>query len=125
MRVQITGSRDFTDGSLIKDILLDFVTDCFLNQEPLTIVHGGARGADRLASEAVRDVSWVNVEVHPANWAKYGKLAGSLRNVEMLDAGDPDLVLAFYKRGAKNIGTRNMVRECKLRGLTVEEYWEE
>jgi hypothetical protein len=70
-------------------------------------------------------VSWVNVEVHPANWAKYGKLAGSLRNVEMLDAGDPDLVLAFYKRGAKNIGTGNMVRECKLRGLTVREYWEE
>lgn len=125
MRIQITGSRDFTDGELIKDILLGFVSECFRDREPITIVHGGARGADRLAGEAVFDLSWVNVEVHPANWGKYGNLAGPIRNVEMLDAGRPDIVLAFYKRGAANVGTQNLVNEALLRGLRVETYMED
>jgi hypothetical protein len=89
-----------------------------------TVVHGDARGADRIAHMVALSRN-LKIERHPADWARYGNLAGPIRNVEMLDAGRPDVVLAFYKRGAKNIGTGNMVRECKLRGLTVREYWEE
>lgn len=54
----------------------------------------------------------------PADWDKYGKRAGYLRNVQMLDEGKPDLVVAFP--GGK--GTAMMVKLAKERGVRVIEY---
>jgi 2-phospho-L-lactate guanylyltransferase (CobY/MobA/RfbA family) len=62
--------------------------------DSITIIQGDARGADSLAkSWAIRNkVSMLNF---PADWARYGKSAGYLRNVQMLEEGKPDLVIAF------------------------------
>jgi hypothetical protein len=51
------------------------------------IVHGGAPGADSLAGDISGRVLGHDVEVHPAQWSKYGKAAGPIRNQEMLDSG--------------------------------------
>jgi len=123
MRVQITGSRDFTDKDLIHEAIVEQMIEPFREGESVTVVHGGARGADTLAGEAVRDYSWVDVEIHPADWEKYGKRAGYLRNAEMADL-DPDVCLAFFKTRAGNRGTQMMVDLCLKRGIPVVEYWE-
>ncbi len=57
-----------------------------------TILHGGARGADQLASRIAARLGYA-VEVYEADWST-GRRAGPDRNLRMLDA-KPDLVLAF------------------------------
>jgi hypothetical protein len=123
VRIQITGSRDFTNDLTIARAL-GYVLG--FTQEPFSkfiVVHGGARGADRLAGEVARSLN-MTVEVHRADWKKYGSKAGPMRNRVMLGL-KPDVCLAFFKEGAKNIGTSDMVRICKERGIPVHEYWEE
>jgi hypothetical protein len=47
------------------------------------------------------------IESYPADWKKYKRAAGYIRNKQMLDA-KPDLVIAFPGRN----GTRNMVDQA-------------
>lgn len=82
----------------------------------MDIIHGGARGADRGADEW-GVANWVPVHEFKADWDKYGKLAGPIRNKEMLEIGKPDLVIAFP--GGK--GTSNMVQQAKEAGVEVIE----
>lgn len=124
MRIQITGSRDFTDLSIVHDAIVEQMIEPFKNGEQVTVVHGGAKGADKLSGSAVFDYSWVDVEVHPANWDRYGKSAGYRRNAEMI-ALNPDVVLAFKKRGSGNKGTQHTIDLATKAGIPVIEYWED
>jgi hypothetical protein len=58
-------------------------------------------------------------EVHeyPADWKSYGRSAGARRSLAMLDE-EPDLVLAFHRRGSR--GTAITVHEARRRGIPVE-----
>lgn len=92
MRVIVCGGRDYQNRNRVYttlDVILKNV-----GKDALTIIQGGAQGADRLA------VDWAllnNVEViqYPADWQKYGKRAGYIRNKQMLDEGKADYVIAF------------------------------
>lgn len=68
------------------------------------VIHGCARGADTLAGWWAR-ARRLPVHAFPADWERYGKAAGMIRNRAMLKAGRPDVVVAFA--GGK--GTTNMV----------------
>lgn len=86
----------------------------------LTVVHGAARGADRMAGEWARSRREEGViELpFPADWRRYGRAAGVLRNQRMLDEGKPDLVLAFHDDIDHSRGTKDMVR--RARGAQIE-----
>lgn len=99
-RILVTGSRTWTDLPRIMDTLWDGLK--YVNGWPVTLVHGGAEGADALAHEV-----WVYnqfpVEVHPVttkDWAEHGKRAAYLRNKAMVDAG-ADLCVAFIKDNSR------------------------
>lgn len=81
----------------------------------ITVVSGGARGADAAAEECAREYGF-DLEVHPADWTRYGKRAGFIRNVEMLDSG-VDCVLAFWDGESR--GTAHTVAQAKRRGIKV------
>lgn len=51
----------------------------------------------------------------PANWKKFGKAAGPLRNVKMIEEGKPDVVIAF----PGGHGTANMVALAEASGIPV------
>ncbi len=102
----VTGGRDFRDGAALRRAILD--------ARPSLIIHGGARGADRLASE-IADVLGIPQVVYPANWTGEGRAAGAIRNQRMLDHGKPDLVLAAP--GGR--GTADMVRRATAEGIPV------
>jgi hypothetical protein len=58
------------------------------------IIHGDARGADRVAGKWA-ERNRCPVQVYPANWLDEGRAAGPLRNSRMLAESRPDLVVAF------------------------------
>lgn len=74
----VAGSRTITDYNYIKETL-----DYFLqNKTEITIVSGGARGVDSLAERYAKERNY-GLKIFPANWDKYGKQAGYIRNDEM------------------------------------------
>jgi hypothetical protein len=109
MRVLVCGSRDWGDGLAIYRRLCDLPGGS-------VVVHGGARGADATAGKAA-DILGYDVEVFPADWDRYGKRAGFLRNVAMLETG-PGLVLAFQSNNSR--GTQHTINEARKRGIPVE-----
>jgi hypothetical protein len=104
IRVLVTGGRDYENREAVFKALQAIHEKVRID----TIIHGKARGADALADEWASSAG-VTVEAYPAEWNKYGKAAGPIRNREMLLESTPDLVVAFP--GGK--GTKNMVDLCK------------
>jgi hypothetical protein len=81
---------------------------------PTVVIHGDARGADRLAGE-IANAAGIPVESYPADWVKHGRAAGPIRNQLMLDVAKPDVVLAMPGGN----GTADMVRRAKAAGVAV------
>jgi hypothetical protein len=117
MRVLVCGGRYFEDGDFLHNTL------CELDQArgPITcIIHGAARGADRMAmgwAQMMDTVPGRSVKHAPfaAEWSRYGTAAGPIRNKRMVDEGKPDLVVAF----AGGRGTRCMVDIARQAGVEV------
>lgn len=107
--VIVAGSRSFSDRSLMYKKL-----DYYLqNQDKVLIVHGGAKGADKCAAMYAKDRN-IKTKVFLPNWDKYGKKAGILRNIEMLEYASQ-----FQNRGCvvfwdgKSKGTKNDIELSK------------
>ena len=112
-RILVCGGRDFDDRELMGSVLNPLIRG--YDGPDKTLVHGVAKGADSLAAEMW--TTWgCPTEAHPADWKRYGKGAGPIRNQEMLDSGI-DLVIAFP--GGR--GTADMVRRARKAGIEVRE----
>ncbi len=124
MRVLVCGGRNYNDYDELSFVLEDIA--CEYSQEykadenwlptDITIITGGATGADTLANKwAV--TNWTQYKEYKADWNQYGKAAGAIRNQQMIDEGKPDLVIAFP--GGK--GTKDMISRAKKAGIEVIE----
>lgn len=133
MIVLVTGSQTWTDYRRVYRALAD--VSARFPDKPITLIHGDARGADRLAATAAKRLGW-GVKPFPCDWSvrpdtppwavrrrhdghAYDVRAGQLRNLVMLDRR-PDLVVAFHRAGSP--GTLHCVREAERRGLPVERH---
>ena len=116
MRVIITGSRRWKDRKRIENRLFDLAIEHAGNLDDLVIVHGSAKGADRIAHQEAEKAG-LRVEPHPADWEQYGKRAGVIRNEEMAELGG-DLCIAFWDGRSK--GTADMMERAKEHGIPVE-----
>lgn len=101
MRVLVCGGRGFVPDTGAFDAL---ATRIGRND---VIIHGCARGADEFANDFAVTYG-IAVERYPAEWKKYGRAAGAIRNQKMLDEGRPDLVIAFP--GGR--GTEDMIKRA-------------
>ena len=86
-------------------------------RKDLTIIHGGANGVDSAASDWCLGVDSVEEIIYHPNWDKYGKAAGPMRNIQMLDLETPNLVLAFWDGISK--GTKQMIDYAESKGYGV------
>lgn len=113
MKIIVAGSRDITDYETVKKAIELFVEE----HQPtsVAIVSGGARGVDRLAKQYAKEQ---NLPFHEylADWDKYGKRAGYLRNIKM--AENADALLAIWD--GKSRGTQHMIARAKLHHLLVK-----
>lgn len=85
---------------------------------PLVVIEGEQRGADLLAREWAEERG-LEVRGFPANWDKYQKRAGFIRNQQMLDEGKPHAVVAFPGGN----GTRMMVSLARRHRLPTREFY--
>lgn len=97
-KIAVVGSRDFPDQRIVERFV-------FLLPRHWTIVSGGARGVDRWAEETAN--YWRrHTDIYPANWNKYGKSAGYIRNNEIVN--NCDIVVAFWDLKSK--GTKHTIQ---------------
>lgn len=82
------------------------------------IMHGDAEGADKIGGSVAEKLGFKVVAV-AADWHKFGKRAGPIRNQKMLNE-KPDLCLAFHVDIKNSRGTRDMVERCQQAGIPVE-----
>ena len=106
----ICGDRNWKDPSLIREKIMEF--------NPDVIIEGEARGADSIARDVGQQLI-IRVLKFPANWEEYGKAAGVIRNQQMLDEGNPDMVMAFHDDIASSKGTKDMIKRSLKRGVKV------
>ena len=89
-RVLVTGSRDWWDYEAVCFELAGLA----LLHNPLVVVHGAHRtGADCFAAMSAKAIG-ARQEPHPADWKRWNRKAGPIRNEEMVAAG-ADLCLCF------------------------------
>jgi hypothetical protein len=116
--VLITGDRNWTCWKTIKKALANFPKDT-------VFCHGNARGADKMCAYILQKMGFPeeSIRSYPADWDRYKKAAGPIRNRKMFDSEQPDLVLAFHNDLASSKGTADMVayaesKDCKVERIT-------
>jgi hypothetical protein len=103
MKLAVIGSRSFKDYDLLKACLKGLAIS--------EIVSGGAAGADRLAERYAAEHK-IPIRVFTANWEKFGRAAGPIRNKEIVDYADK--VIAFWD--GRSPGTRRSIRLAERAG---------
>lgn len=104
MRILVCGGRDYAD----KDFVFLCLDELRRKWGDVVIIQGGAQGADWLARLWAKERG-IRCEQYNANWEKYGKGAGPIRNQRMIDEGKPNLFVAF----PGGPGTADMVRRLR------------
>jgi hypothetical protein len=100
MYVAIIGSRTFTDYQLLKDKCLRVLS----RSKNVTIISGGAKGADSLAERFAAEFK-LPIIVVKADWQTHGRSAGMIRNNQLLSFATH--AIAFWNGESK--GTSHMI----------------
>jgi hypothetical protein len=115
--MMVTGSREWRDREVIREHL----TVVHWEHPDALLMHGDARGADRLAAQVWWELGG-DVQAYPANWhagGRYNPQAGHIRNGLMV-ATMPDVLLAFFgPPPALNKGTTGAVKLALDAGIPV------
>lgn len=107
MRVLITGSRTWTDFETITTALAE------LGENHVLISGNCPQGADLMCEKAAEKLGWA-LELYPADWDKFGKSAGFIRNEIMVNKS-PDICLAFIHNKSKGAtGTVNLSKKAEI-----------
>lgn len=107
LRLLICGDRNWSNGDDIREVIAKF--------KPALVIEGEANGADTLARLSA-DTLGIEVAKYPADWQRYGRAAGPIRNSQMLKEGNPDVVVGFHYKIDESKGTRDMLTRAKKAG---------
>ena len=128
-KILVCGSRDIKDQEFVFKKL-----DFLLSNKDLSsvvIIHGDQKsfdrhleifyGADHFAKlwSVLKGVKQIPF---PADWDKFGKSAGPIRNKQMANE-DLDACVAFLGRNSKNAGTLNMLKLVKDKDIVIKKYY--
>lgn len=121
MKVIIAGSRTITLMSVLEQAVvragnywMSSDQDNWQNYMYSEIISGGAQGADALG-ERYAIKKQLPLKTFPANWEKFGKKAGALRNIEMAEYADA--LIALWD--GKSKGTFHIISEMVKRNKLV------
>jgi hypothetical protein len=110
----VTGSRGWEDPKLIYDIFSKLGAR---HNQQVTLIHGGASGADTQAAAVADALGWDLPPADIPNWRPngvYDPQAGHKRNLAMLNK-EPDLVVAFWD--GRSRGTLHAIAQARWRAI--------
>ncbi len=117
LRILVCGGRHFADYGLLEKTINGVIAKSGCSDAE--IVSGHCVGADRLG-ELYAEKHNAPVKIFPAEWKKYGKRAGPIRNKQMVDyigGFENKAVVAFVSANTK--GTRNTITLAKKANIKV------
>lgn len=137
MRILICGDRHWTNYYVILHAVMDILREKHIDDpSKVYIIEGEAQGADLIGKQVAHAIGvpndhilefpapWNDVDGKPSNQlgkrnngSPYWKLAGPFRNQQMIEFGQPNLVLAFHNSIANSKGTKNMLLLARKAGI--------
>lgn len=106
MKVAVIGSRTFNDYEEVKKVLS--------TMNITLLVSGGAKGADSLGERYAKEHN-IETKIFLPDWNKHGKVAGFLRNTDIVN--EADLVVAFWDQKSK--GTLDSIKKADKLGKRI------
>ena len=123
--ILVTGGREWANYETTQRAMEIVGSKWKKTPQSVLVIHGECRGADRLAGKSAKELGYT-IQSAPADWKKYGRSAGYVRNAEMIEQaleyhtkGVPTTVLAFHSDIEKSKGTKHCIEQAKLKGLDV------
>lgn len=115
LKILICGDRNWTDESSILNVLNRLITAF---GKRIMIIEGECPygGADLYAKEGAIKLG-LKHKGYAADWDKYGRKAGPIRNQKMIDKESPAMVIAFHSNIEKSKGTKDMVNRATKTGI--------
>ena len=108
MKTIIAGSRTITDYAVVEQAIKES------EFKITTVISGTARGVDTLGERWAHENN-IDIILCPANWKKYGKKAGYIRNAEMADIAEALIVIIENNsRGSSHMLTIAQDRELLI-----------
>jgi len=116
VKLLICGSRDFNDFDFMSRRLDEYLSSADLSK--IEIVSGGAMGTDTLAERYARENN-IQFTKFPAEWDRYGRSAGFIRNDEMAKycSGPKNTCVAFWDGSSS--GTKGMMKSALRQRMSI------
>lgn len=116
-KVIISGDRSWSGPTIEEKI------ECLLLQMPkrngqwnVSVIHGACHGVDQSADKIAKKLGFQTL-AFPADWKRYGKAAGPIRNGQMLDMDNVYAVYAFHRDIGSSKGTKNILDQASKKGI--------
>lgn len=109
MKLLVAGSRDWD----LVTVLDRWIWHWTHHVKDVTLIEGGAQGADELARKYALIKGW-EIETYLPKYDKHGVRATHVRNQLMVDQ-NPDLVLIFWRD--RSPGTKSTITKAFQAGL--------
>ncbi len=103
-RVAVAGCRQYENYEEAKEYI-DLCISEIRKKYTLIFVSGGCRGADALGERYAAE-NGLKTEKYPADWEKYGRAAGPMRNKKIAEISD--YIICFWDGQSK--GTKSLLR---------------
>ena len=102
-RIVVAGCRYYNDYEQAKEFI-EICISKIRKEYTLIFISGCCSGADMLGERFAKENGF-EIERYPADWIKYGKSAGPIRNKKMAQVGDFFICFWDYKSN----GTKSMI----------------
>ena len=112
-RIVIGGCRDYNDYKAFRS----FVDRCIEKIGEgcsITVISGHCSGVDMMGERYAKERN-LGLEIFPADWKRYGRAAGPVRNKQMVEACDS--VIAFWDYKSK--GTKSLISYAEKLGKEI------
>ena len=113
-RIVVAGCRDY-DNYHEAEEYIDSCINGMKSECEFLFISGGCHGADALGERYAREHGY-KIKRYPAEWEKYGRAAGPMRNRKMAEIAD--FIICFWD--GKSRGTKTMIDFATEKGKPLK-----